>query len=120
MLLDWLAGACSKRVFVNHGDDSVCDNFALLVEQQLGYPSVAPYSGDIYDLLTGQIVYSAPIKKVASKQDLAAKRAHTVYDRLLAAGHRLLRVIEQNKGGTNKELGKFTDQIVNLCEKYER
>lgn len=120
MLLDWLAGAGSKRVFVNHGDDAVCDNFALLVEQQLGYPSVAPYSGDIYDLLTDQIVYSAPIKKVAFKQELATKRARTVYDRLLAAGHRLLRVIEQNKGGTNKELGKFTDQIISLCEKYER
>ena len=82
--------------------------------------SVMEENADTFDLLSGDCVYSAPVKRVISKQELASKRAHTVYDRLVAAGNRLMRVIEQNKGGTNKEPGRFTDQIISLCEKYQR
>lgn len=120
MLLDWLAGTGSKKVFVNHGEDSVCDSFSLLVEQQLGLPSTAPFSGDTYDLLTGQCVYSAPVRRAESRQEYAGRRANTVYERLLAAGSRLLRVIEESKGAPNKELAGFTDQIIALCEKFGR
>lgn len=120
MLLDWLAGTESKTVFVNHGEDAVCDSFALLIEQQLGYRAAAPFSGDTYDLLTGQCVYSAPVRRTMSRQELSSRRANSVYERLLSAGSRLMRVIEQNKGSANKELGKFTDQIISLCERYGR
>jgi hypothetical protein len=35
------------------------------------------------------------------------------------AGNRLLAVIEQNRGGANKDLARFTSQIEALCDKYE-
>ena len=47
-------------------------------------------------------------------------RKNTVYDRLLAAGQRLLAVIRRNEGGANKDLAKFADQIDALCDKWER
>ena len=37
-----------------------------------------------------------------------------------AAGRRLLTVIEGSRGLSNKELSRFTDQIIALCEKYTR
>ena len=37
-----------------------------------------------------------------------------------AAGKRLLSVIDQSKGLSNKELSRFTDQIESLCDKYSR
>ncbi len=43
-----------------------------------------------------------------------------VYNRLVSAGKRLLAVIEKNRGGTNKELSRFADQINSLCDKYDR
>jgi metallo-beta-lactamase family protein len=43
-----------------------------------------------------------------------------VFERLRMAGMRLLSVIEQNRGGANKDLAKFTSQIDALCDKYER
>jgi metallo-beta-lactamase family protein len=38
----------------------------------------------------------------------------------LAAGRRLMSVIEKNKGGANKDLAKFADQVTALADKWER
>ena len=48
------------------------------------------------------------------------KKASGVYERLLAAGERLLTVIRHNEGGANKDLAKFADQIQSLCDKWDR
>ena len=51
------------------------------------------------------------------------KKAHGVSDvfaRLLAAGQRLLSVIQRNEGLANKDLAKFADQITALCDKWDR
>ena len=45
---------------------------------------------------------------------------NAVFDRLVAAGQRLLTVITRNKGGANKDLSKFADQINSLCDKWDR
>ena len=50
----------------------------------------------------------------------SASRAATVFQRLVSAGKRLLRVIEHNEGGANKDLAKFADQINALCDKWDR
>lgn len=44
---------------------------------------------------------------------------NAVFDRLVAAGQRLLTVITRNKGGANKDLSKFADQINSLCDKWD-
>lgn len=121
MLLDWLRALQSppKRVFVNHGDDRVCDLFATAVESALRCPTTAPYSGDAFDLTTGACVQKGKIVKV-SKRAYAQRQKNTVYERLLAAGKRLLAVIEQNRGGANKELAGFADQVQALADKYAR
>ena len=49
-----------------------------------------------------------------------AFRAQAIFDRLVAAGNRLLTVIAHNKGGANKDLVRFTDQINSLCDKWDR
>ena len=54
------------------------------------------------------------------KKFFGSRVADTVYQRLLAAGRRLMSIIEKNKGGTNKDLAKFADQINALADKWER
>ena len=39
---------------------------------------------------------------------------------MVGAAKRLMKVVEQNKGGANKDLAKFADQILALCEKWKR
>ena len=120
MLIDWIKNTNAEKVFVNHGSDSVCDRFCETVKQQLGKTSVAPYSGDRFDLATGSYIVKAPIVKIISKKAFKQKRNLAVYEKLSLAGRRLMAIIEQSKGLANKELGKLTNQINELCNKYER
>jgi metallo-beta-lactamase family protein len=122
MLLSWLANMPKppKKGFVNHGGDDVCDHFANRIYEELGYFSAAPYSGDVYDLDTGECIEKAPVVRIPPKVSAARKRANAVFERLMLAGRRLMSVIEQNRGGANKDLAKFTSQIDALSDKWER
>ncbi|MBE6923853.1 MAG: MBL fold metallo-hydrolase [Ruminococcaceae bacterium] len=121
MLTGWLAqmGQKPKKVFVNHGDDEVCDGFARHLEETLGVSATAPFSGDEYDLLTGECTARGVVVKITKVSD-GRRRANTIFDKLLAAGKRLLRIIEGSRGLSNKELARFTDQIESLCDKYSK
>ena len=119
MLLDWLRATSADKVFVNHGEGAVCDAFATTVRKELSVDAVAPYSGDIFDLYDGSNVHKAPVKET-SKKAQAHRRAVAVFEALRMAGKRQMAVIEQNRGGSNKELSRFTNQINSLCDKYER
>ena len=121
IMLDWLGHMTQKPVlvFANHGDDEVCDSFAATITEKLGYPSVAPYSGDEYDLRTGECTARGVVVKITKVSD-GRRRANAIFDKLLYAGKRLLQVIEQCRGLSNKELARFTDQINKLCDKYSK
>ena len=60
-------------------------------------------------------VKARKVKEVGEKVQVGS-----VFARLLAAGQRLLTVISHNKGGANKDLAKFADQINSLCDKWDR
>ncbi len=121
MLLGWLGAMKEKprQVFVNHGDDTNCDLFAGAITDQLGICAIAPYSGDEYDLITGQCTAKGKIVKVTKLSD-GRRRGNAAFDRLVSAGKRLLEVIQVSRGLSNKELAKFADQIHSLCDKYIR
>ncbi len=119
-LLEWIKafGETPKRVFVVHGEDSVCDAFASLITRETGLEATAPYSGDIYDLETNVcLAQGSRVKKVSKTKE--SRAVSNVFARLLAAGERLLALIRKSEGRPNKELGKFADQINSLCDKWE-
>ncbi|MBE6982081.1 MAG: MBL fold metallo-hydrolase [Ruminococcaceae bacterium] len=118
MLLGWLENLQNKptRVFVNHGDETVCEAFAQTVTEKLGFSAVAPYSGDGYDLLTDECFPKGVVTRVQKK----GRRADDLYQKLLSAGKLLLRLIESMKGATNREMTALTDQINNLLQKHKR
>ena len=121
IMLNWLKAMETppKKIYVNHGEDSVTDFFADTIEKQLGVPATAPYSGDEFDLLTGECVAKGKIVKVTKVSD-GRRKSNAAFDRLLAAGKRLLDVINVSRGLSNKELAKITDQINALCDKILR
>ena len=121
MLLEWLGGMETPpvKVFVNHGDDVICDGFAQTIYNKLRFEATAPYSGDEFDLLSGECTARGRIVKL-TKVTEGRRRANITFDRLMSACQRLKTVIELSRGLTNKELSKFTDQINDLCDKYAR
>lgn len=119
-LLHWINALTEKpdRIFVVHGEDTVCDSFAECLKQEYHMDAVAPFSGTVYDLATNTCIEDARPLRVAPKK-AAERKATTVYLRLVAAGQRLMNVIQSNEGGANKDLAKFADQIQALCDKWE-
>ena len=110
-----------KRVFVIHGEDEVENIFAQTLTEQ-GFTACAPYNGAQWAIgAEGAVCLQEGTKvRVEQRTGEGANRAATVFQRLLSAGKRLLRVIEHNEGGANKDLAKFADQINALCDKWDR
>ena len=123
-LMKWIGSfeTKPKKVFVIHGEDSVCQIFTERLRNEMHLDAAAPYSGTIFNLATGvcekegQPVHVAKTEKTLSK----AAKANTPFARLLAAGQRLLTVIRHNEGGANKDLARFTSQINSLFDKWDR
>ena len=120
-LLKWIGAFDPKpeQVFVVHGEKDICKSFMLkLVED--GHNAVAPKYSSIHDLLTGETVFEGRELIRRGAPDYAVRRESPVYQRLMLAGTRLIEVISRNKGGTNKDLAKFADQIDALSGKWDR
>lgn len=120
-LTRWMLGFKNEpqMVFIVHGEDAVTDDFAAYLHDEHGFNTYAPFSGTSYDLLTDELIEeTVGIRIEGAKKKVRA--ASTVFERLLAAGQRLLAVISHNEGGANKDLAKFADQINSLCDKWDR
>ncbi len=109
-----------KKIFVVHGDDKVCDSFAEYVSSELGVEAYAPYSGDGFDLFTGEQVEQGSRMLAEKRKEKPMRASSNIFARLLAAGQRLITVIHRCEGMPNKELGRFADQVNSLCDKWER
>ena len=120
IMLDWLGAMTKKpvKVFVNHGENEVTDEFARVIRERLGLDAEAPYNGGIFDLTAMTWLNPGFRTVLAKKKAYAAFNEH--FQRLLRAGQHLLAVIEKNRGLANRELKKFADQVENLCNKWDR
>ena len=121
-LIRWLEGFETdlERVIVVHGEDTVTDSFASLVEDKIGCPAFAPYSGGCVDLAANQIISEGVKMPKKAVEKPARSRAQAAFERVVAAAKRLLEVVYKNKGLANKELAKFESQIQNLADKWDR
>ena len=110
-----------KRVFIVHGEDEVENIFTQTLTEQ-GFNACAPYNGEQWAIGAEGAVCLKEGTHIRIEHHISegAARAATVFQRLLNAGKRLLRVIEHNEGGANKDLAKFADQINALCDKWDR
>ena len=127
-LLEWVNHFEQKpeRVFVVHGEDMVCDDFVKCLHEEYGYEAFAPYSGACFDLITNQMISEGVKIPVAPKvypkakaQSEGGKRAMYLSDQLDEAAKRLQRIVNQNKGGANRDMEKLLKQINDLCDKLE-
>lgn len=117
-LLAWLGGleTAPKAVFVNHGEDEVCDKFARTVQETFGYKTYAPYSGACYDLRRNQFEYVAQGVPIV-KGTQAAEKKNQVFSNLVAAAKELLDRVRTLSGRSNRELKGYTTQIRALIDK---
>lgn len=122
-LLEWIGNFENKpeKVFVNHGEDEVCETFATRIRSELKLRAEAPFNGAEYDLITGECLEIGNRQRIEKPVVDPAKRAMSpVYRQLVNAGEYLAQVIAHNEGGANKDLNAFTKELIALCEKWDR
>ena len=132
-LMEWITQADpSARIFINHGEDLVTEHLAMEAAKATGKPATAPYSGEVWDLINNDLVHKAEvrpvIKKAASgsadyshgntKITESTGKANAVYEDLCKTGDDLMSLIEQSRGGSNKDLEALTKELTDLIEKY--
>lgn len=117
-LIEWISGfeEKPKKVFIVHGEDSVCTGFAETLKIEYGQRAYAPYSGTEFDLLSGKFLYEAEPVSAKKKEKSVT---NSVFARLLAAAQRLLHLAQKCDGMANKDMAKFADQINSLCDKWQ-
>lgn len=134
LLLEWIGNLKNKpeKVFVNHGAEDACTEFAWKLKKQLAVPAIAPYNGAVYDLVSGKCLKSGNKIRIKEKQPVSEKeiarkkkqelkkQTMPVFANLLRAGRRLMNVIEQSKDIPNIDKKKFTVEIDLLCDKWEK
>lgn len=103
-----------QHVIVNHGEDTVMEEYAEHLREEMGLTVDCPYSGATLDLLTNEFVNAEP--RPAAKTAFES----TPYLRLKAAADRLQKLIARSSGLSNKELAQMTDTLNNLCAKWEQ
>ena len=145
-LMRWIGSIQNpQKVFITHGEDSVCEEFAAKVKEELGYDAYAPYSGTIFNLETGELEYEAPPRpivkettvtvSVEKKEALAVKApeqagalhagslkekpATGVYSSLVKAAERLIDLVNSYQGEKEQDIKKFARAIEKLCDKWE-
>ena len=121
-LIRWLTAMQRKpeMIFINHGDDEACQAFRDLLRNEYGYRAETPYSGAEYDLLRDEFTVVAEGKRIARKDAPGGDpRAAAAYSALLEAANALLELARSCRGRANKDLKKFTSQILALVEKWK-
>ncbi len=120
-LMEWAGNINRKvrRVFVVHGEDTICDKFAERLNEELEFTASAPYNGESWDLIADCCLDEGNREKLVRPVVTVATKKASVFQRLLDAGKRLMQVIHNNEGGANKDLANFADQINSLCDKWD-
>ena len=131
-LLQWIHSYSPKpqKVFVVHGEATVSDIFAeILIKEQ--YQVLVPNFEAVYDLANDKITNEGVEPEKIRAEIITAipepvhlwKHTPAVsnsYLNLLEAGEQLLSAIKRNKNGQNRDLARFTKQVLDLAKKWDR
>lgn len=116
-LKEWLTAFDPKpqHVFVVHGDADIIPKFTDMLAG-MGFSAHAPQYTEVYDLLSNSMKSEGftPVRKKPTEVE------STVFVDLRKAGEKLLEVIMHNKGGANRDLRSFTDEIMRIADKWDR
>ena len=108
-----------KHTFVVHGQAEVTEFYAGLLRDH-GLSAHAPDPGEVYDLLENRVAEPGTLRTPPAAGARITPAASPAFRRLEQTARALLEVVEHNRGGSNKDLAKFTDQLRALIEKWDR
>lgn len=127
-MLEWIKKTeAAKRIFINHGENEVTDKFAEEAAALTGTPANAPYSGEVWDLISDEMTERAEIRPIIRKEaqsvqgedHKAASNESPAYKNLRKSADDLMALVNQNREGANKDLKKMQHEIEEIIKKYK-
>lgn len=117
----WLSGFknAPDHVFVVHGEDLSCTEFASFVREQFGFTASAPYSGSVFDLKSDYYAEEA-LPELIKREKKGGEGISEPFTYLQRLGHRVLDLITAYKGRANRDIRAFGRDLDELCDKYEK
>ncbi len=123
-LLAWVDAFTQKprKIFVNHGDESACEELARCLREEHGLDAYAPYSGTEFDLAAGEFVRIAEGVRLKKEKPAtpARRRADDAYKKLLDAVSRLITAARSSQGLATKDLAKYTAMVNSIIDKLQK
>ena len=118
-LLDWMRGfeKAPLLTFVNHGENTVTETFAETIQSELGFRTMAPYSGTEFDLLAGEFIRVTEGVPV-SAPSVGGTKADSYMKSLNAVTEELTRLVRGFDGRPNKTVKAFIKDLQELIRKY--
>jgi len=118
-LIHWVGQVSPKprQVFVVHGEAGVAELFSQTL-RDLGYSAHAPLYTEVYDLTADRMLEAG--RQSEPRKPREAILVSAAFRNLEEMGRVLLQVIQRNKGGTNKDLKKFAQQLKALADRWDR
>ena len=123
-LINWLMAIDQKPrlVFINHGEDEVCESFKNTLINEYGYNAYAPYSGTSYDLLEEKFIVETagiPVTKGNFSKERTEK-SNAEMEKLLRSIEELRSSAVELAGAPNKKLRAVTKDITSLTNKIQQ
>ncbi len=122
-LMKWISSfnPKPKRVFVTHGENTVCDILRDRFVQELGLTATAPYNGEQWDLSQNKLLQEGNkvlLEKGKSQKNLLQGKI-SAFDKLTIALKRLSACVNGKKNSSSKEQEGLAKDINNICRKWE-
>lgn len=121
-LMKWIGSFTEKpkRVFVVHGEDTVCEVFAARLRDELGLAAGAPYNGECWDLTAGAMLQEGnKVRLEKPSRDAAAASAVPTADISLPAGQKTGRKLEPGVAPAYGELRAALARMEVLVERMQ-
>ncbi|MDO4712003.1 MAG: MBL fold metallo-hydrolase [Peptostreptococcaceae bacterium] len=118
-LVNWLANfeKMPQHIFVVHGEEEVSIEFGKLLKERFDVEVTVPLYTQMHSLYDGSMIREGiAIERTQRMQT----EENSPYGKLLQAIRALDRVVLHNKGGANRDLNKFTQEIEALVQKWDR
>lgn len=121
-LLRWLDhfDPVPEHIFVVHGEEEVALGFAELLKERYNTAVDVPMFTEMRSLYDGSLLREGIVVEKPERKPYQSTEENTPYGQLLQSLRQLDKVIAHNKGGANKDLRRFTEEIMALAEKWDR
>lgn len=118
-LLDWIGAYrnAPKKIFLVHGNDDSMAGLSEKIKEKFGYPVDCPYSGSVFDLVSGE--YECCAEPVYAKKETYIQTRNSSHkERLEGSLRALTELVGKQLMGANADMDSLSAAIDLLVQRF--